>query len=141
MRGHMSAKADDKAITTRLVPDIVVASGGITPKDKLMPVSFTDTSYTLLYRICGNHQKQKFQNKNMGYLEIKKKLIGDTVDFNIKKTLVNYDNLNLHLDACLNVKNDNFNTPLDFYYMVWSYPLGRGCRCRCFPVKMGCLHR
>jgi len=114
MRGHKGAAKDDKSIMTRLTPELVLECGGIKSADIINSIDVTTPSYNLLYRIWGNHQKLSFQNKDMGYLKIQKVTLGDKLQFRINKLLVNYDNLNLHLEACLNVKNDKFNTPLDF---------------------------
>ena len=114
MKGHTGARKDDKSITTRLTPDLVLASAGTAAEDEYMPVEMTDGSYTLLYRIWGSHQKYRFQNKDMGYLEIKKELSGGFKTFTINKVLVNNDNLNLHVNAKLKTLDDEYNTPVSF---------------------------
>ncbi len=116
MRGHLGSEKNDKAIKTRLTPKLILECGGTKSSDLINSVDVSAHSYTLLYRIWGNHQKLSFQNKDMGYLEIKKETFGDKLHFKIKKLLVNYDNLNQHIDISLITKNDKFNSPLSYEY-------------------------
>jgi len=114
MKGHKGAAKDDKSIRTRLTPELVLASAGTGPGDSYMPIGFSSDSYTLLYRIWGNHQKLRFQNKNMGFLEIKKEQSEGFKNFSISRVLVNSDNMNLHIAANLKTLDDEFNTPVHF---------------------------
>lgn len=116
MRGHLGAAKDDKSIMTRLTPGLVLECGGITSSDVISSVDVSSPSYTLLYRIWGNHQKMSFQNKDMGFLEIQKSTVEDKLLFNIKKLLVNYDNLNQHIDISLTTMNNDLHTPLEYDY-------------------------
>ncbi len=116
MRGHKGAAKDDKSIMTRLTPELVLECGGIKSADIINSVDVTAPSYNLLYRIWGNHQKLSFQNKDMGYLEIQKETLGDKLHFKINKLLVNYDNLNQHIEISLITQNDKFHTPIEYEY-------------------------
>jgi hypothetical protein len=116
MRGHAGASPDDKSITTRLTPAFVLASGGIKSENFFIDETIKSDSYKLLYRMWGNHQKLRFQNKDMGYLEIHKETEGNLVLFRICKVLVNYHNLNQRITAYLTCRNDGMNTPLSYEY-------------------------
>jgi hypothetical protein len=116
MRGHAGADSDDKSITTRLTPAYVLASGGIESEDFISGESIKKDSYRLLYRLWGNHQKLRFQNKDMGFLEIQKETNGDRIFFKVSKVLVNYHNLNQTITSHLTCRNDGFNTPISYEY-------------------------
>lgn len=116
MRGHLGAGKDDMSIMTRLTPELVLKCGGVKSTDIINSIDVSAPSYSLLYRIWGNHQKTIFQNKDMGYLEIKKETIGNKMLYKINKLLVNYNNLNQHINISLTTKNDEFHTPLEYEY-------------------------
>ncbi len=116
MRGHLGAAKDDRSIMTRLTPELVLECGGIKSADLINSIDVSAPSYSLLYRIWGNHQKTIFQNKNMGYLEIQKETVGNKLLYKINKLLVNYNNLNQHINISLTTRNDEFRTPLEYEY-------------------------
>lgn len=116
MKGHAGPEPDDISITTRLTPELVLASNGIESENSIETKLIDGNSYMLLYRMWGNHQKLRFQNKNMGFLQIQKETDGDRVLFNVKKVIVNYHNLNQTITANLICRNDGFNSPVSFEY-------------------------
>lgn len=116
MRGHAGSRPGDKTISTRLTPEIILKARGI-EKENFFKDDLPDIkSYKLMYRMWGNHQKMEFQNKNMGFLEIEKETLPTHIEFNVKKVIVNYHNLNQTIKATLKCKNDGFNTPLYYDY-------------------------
>ena len=116
MRGHLGAVKDDRSIMTRLTPELVLECKGIKSAELISSIDVSAPSYSLLYRIWGNHQKTIFQNKDMGYLEIKKETIGNKLLYKINKLIVNHSNLNQHINISLTTRNDKFHTPLEYEY-------------------------
>ena len=115
MRGHKGAEPGDKAITTRLVPQLVFDSGAIKDLSELN-ASIDIDSYRLLYLIWGNHQRYSFQNKDMGYLELTYVRNGGKVSARVSKVLVTHDNLNQSVEAELELLDDGLLTPLSYEY-------------------------
>lgn len=116
MKGHLGSAKNDKPIRTRLTPKLILECKGTNSSDLIDTVDVFASSYTLLYRIWGNHQMLSFQNKNMGYLEISKEIVGNNIYFRINKQLVNYDNLNQHINVSLTTQNDPLHTPIEYTY-------------------------